>query len=99
MSKLVNTLALVILALASCTYREYKVETKVSCYAILKSIDGAKETWAAESGATNGQRVAESDLVPLLREFPKCPKGGTYTLGAVGQRAKCSHLDHQYPPY
>ena len=87
------------MAVTSCSRKESKVIGGKSCYATLKTIDGAKETWAFERAATNGTRVVEADLSALLGEFPRCPQGGTYTIGPVGTRAKCSHPDHQFVAY
>jgi len=80
-----------VLTSISCSPKEVKIIAGRSCLANLKMIDGAKDTWALEAGATNGKIVLQRDLLPLLREFPECPQGGSYTIGAVGARAKCSH--------
>ena len=74
-----------------------KVESKTSCYANLSAIDGAKQTWAAEHGKTNGAAVTQADLLPFLRKMPECPKGGSYTIGLIGEPPKCSFLEHRYP--
>jgi hypothetical protein len=71
------------------------VESKNSCFGNLKTIAGAKETWASDTHASNGAAVNERDLLPLLRNFPVCPHGGKYTIGTVGEPSTCSHPEHQ----
>ena len=87
-------LLLPVLAVTSCVR---KIESERSCYGNLSSIAGAKATWAAENHATNGVLVTEKDLLPLLRTFPKCPKGGTYRIGPVGELPACSLPEHKFP--
>lgn len=61
------------------------------CINNLRVIKGAKEEWALENGKTNGI-VTENDIKPYLRNgsLPKCPAGGTYIIGQVGEGPKCS---------
>jgi hypothetical protein len=71
------------------------VESKNSCFGNLKTIAGAKETWASDTHASNGTVVNERDLLPLLRKFPVCPHGGKYTISTIGEPSTCSHPEHQ----
>ena len=64
-----------------------------ACMAQLRNIQGAKETWAREhkKGPTDVPQF--SDLIgpdKYLLAIPVCPLGGTYRLGAVGEKATCS---------
>ncbi len=64
------------------------------CINNLRQIEAAKEEWALENGKTNGI-VTESDIKPYIKldsngNLPKCPAGGTYIIGNVGEDPKCS---------
>jgi hypothetical protein len=64
------------------------------CISNLRQIDAAKNQWALENGKTNGI-VTENDIKPYIKldangNFPKCPAGGTYIIGNVGEAPKCS---------
>ena len=68
------------------------------CRSQLLSIQGAKEAWISEYHGTTNDVPPESDLfgpIPaLLREKPACPAGGVYTIGKVGEKARCSIAGH-----
>jgi len=73
-----------------------------ACINNLRQIDGAKNEWALENGKTNGTPVTEADIKPYLKlkaneDFLKCPAGGTYTIGPVGENPTCSVPGHQLP--
>ena len=66
---------------------------KNACIANLKQIDGAKATWALEMKKNNSDTPTTSDLygsTNYIRDEPKCPGGGTYTLNAVDTKPVCS---------
>jgi len=66
---------------------------KNACIANLKQIDGAKATWALEMKKNNADTPTTSDLygsTNYIRDEPKCPGGGTYTLNAVDTKPACS---------
>ena len=66
---------------------------KNACIANLKQIDGAKATWALEMKKTSADTPTTSDLygsTNYIRDEPKCPGGGTYTLNAVDTKPACS---------
>ena len=64
-----------------------------TCIANLKQIDAAKEQWAMENKAKDGD--ACGNLVPdYLKAMPSCPAGGTYTIGNVGTNPTCSIAGH-----
>jgi hypothetical protein len=74
-----------------------------ACINNLRQIDAAKNEWALEKGKKIGDVPTEADLTPYVvvpgHAFPKCPAGGTYTIGAVGEPPTCSlnTLGHKLP--
>src|SRR5262245_58333750 len=64
------------------------------CINNLRVLDGAEETWAKEKGKTTNDIPVMTDLTNYMVGIPKCPDGGTYTLGPVGQMPKCSIAKH-----
>ena len=72
------------------------------CLNTLRQIAAAKEQWALESGKTNGTLATEADLTPYIKldstsNFPKCPAGGTYTPGRIGEDPTCSISTSGWP--
>jgi hypothetical protein len=72
----------------------------VSCIYNLKQIEGSKWCWMDENHKTTNDAPTWSDLVGTnlyMRDRPKCPHGGFYTIGKVGERASCSNTnDDEY---
>jgi hypothetical protein len=82
-----------------------------ACANNLRWIQEAKIKWAHDLNKANTAMPTEEELRPVLRAlwmtkdlgaaefFPKCPSGGTYTIGAVGERVTCSvrELGHALP--
>lgn len=71
-----------------------------TCINNLRMIDGAKQQWALEKNKKTGDVPTEDDLMPYLGQngqFPKCPQGGTYTIGAIGEAPTCSVPGHVLP--
>jgi outer membrane lipoprotein-sorting protein len=73
-----------------------------ACITNLRQIDGAKNEWALEKGKKNGDPVTEADIKPYIKldangNFPKCPGGGKYTIGKVGELPTCSIAGHALP--
>jgi len=65
------------------------------CIANLRELDSAKQQWAVEHGKTNGAVCIESDIKRFVKldsegNLPKCPLGGIYTIGKVGENPTCS---------
>ena len=76
----------------------YAGESANACINNLRQIDGAKEQWAMEFKQTNGP-VNPAQLDKLyLRQPPKCPSGGTYYYGNIGQSPVCSLSTNAAPP-
>ena len=73
-----------------------------ACINNLRQIDAAINEWALEKGKANGTVVTEADIKPYIKldasgNLPKCPAGGTYTLGKVGGHPTCTVLGHVLP--
>lgn len=72
-----------------------------ACINNLRQLDAAENQWALENGKKAGDACTEADLKPFIRlvggQLPKCPAGGTYTIGPVGESPKCSVPDHVLP--
>jgi len=68
-----------------------------TCRENLAKMDGAKEQLALEKNLKEGAEVKWEDLIAApdgsggyLRKTPVCPKGGTYTLGKIGDDPTCT---------
>ena len=66
---------------------------RYSCIAALKSIDGAKQSWALELQKTTNDIPTWDDLAKQSGWVEwrwECPNGGVYTIGRVGEHPSCS---------
>jgi hypothetical protein len=66
-----------------------------SCANTLAQIAGAKEQWALEFRKTTNDAPTIEDLRPYLGRgnngnLPKCPAGGLYVPGSIGQPPRCT---------
>jgi len=61
-----------------------------SCAIILRQLDGAKQQWSLEFHKTTNAVPTMQDLLPFIKGPVKCPEGGAYILGPVGEPPKCS---------
>lgn len=79
----------------SCRFSDSVVLT---CPDHLRSIDWAKDDWAVKNRVTNSEAEPQaSDLFgrkKYLRWRPKCPQGGQYALGRLGEKPRCSWPGH-----
>ena len=68
-----------------------------ACIINLRQIDAAKEQWALLNHKTATDTPSREDLLDFIsnHRWPKCPAGGHYTIGAVGEHPKCSVPGHQ----
>jgi hypothetical protein len=65
------------------------------CAVNLGHIYAAKNKWAEEHGAGTNDAPTADDLDPYFRGgMPRCPLGGTYTIGMVGEQPQCSIAAH-----
>jgi general secretion pathway protein G len=74
-----------------------KTAQKQACIGNLKSIDGAKTTWALEMKKTDSDVPTDADIFgpgKNIEKKPDCPAGGTYELRSVGEKPTCSIPDH-----
>jgi hypothetical protein len=74
------------------------------CITNLRQIEAAKNEWAMVNGQTNGAAVTENDLTPYIQltsnlHIPKCPSGGIYTFGTIGELPTCSLGTNVSPPH
>jgi hypothetical protein len=72
---------------------------RTPCVMLLRSIEGAKATWALEQKKLPTDTPTDADLFgrnAYIYEKPTCPQGGTYTLGKVGEKPRCSFPGHRY---
>ena len=72
---------------------------KAACVANLRTMDGAKATWALEQKKNNADVPTDADLfgpTSYIREKPGCPAGGTYSLNQVDAKPTCTVPDHSF---
>jgi len=72
---------------------------KAACVANLRTIDGAKATWALEQRKTNTDVPNDGDLfgpTSYIREKPTCPANGVYSLNQVDTKPTCTIPDHTF---
>jgi hypothetical protein len=74
---------------------------KNTCINNLRLIDTAIQQWAIENNKTNSDMPTWADVKPYMGRgagyMPTCPLGGTYSLGRVDERPKCSVTNHFLP--
>jgi hypothetical protein len=69
-----------------------------ACINNLLQMHGAMQQWALENKKDVSAVATANDVSPYLKDgIPKCPAGGTYTLGAVSEPPKCSIPGHALP--
>ena len=61
-------------------------------------IDGAKDQFAIENRLPEGTVVDPKQVIPYLKgnAMPKCPSGGIYSIGKVGEDPSCSIPGHSF---
>jgi DNA repair exonuclease SbcCD ATPase subunit len=79
-----------------------RTENANACVNNLRLIDAAKQQWALENKKQSTDTPAMEDLRPYIGrgpngDLPSCPDGGTYTIGAVGEKPICSNPAHVLP--
>ena len=69
---------------------------RAACIANLRALENAKAEWASANSKQPTDTPTEADLFGtngvggILRHRPDCPRGGVYTIGAVGQNPTCT---------
>ena len=75
-----------------------------ACINNLRQIDAAKNQWAFEHNAKSNDIITINDIRPYIERernnsfvkldakgnLPKCPSGGIYTIGKIGEPPICS---------
>jgi hypothetical protein len=61
-----------------------------ACVTNLRQIEYAKQQWALDYHKTTNDVASMQDLLPYLKGPIKCPDGGTYVAGRVGESPMCS---------
>jgi chromosome segregation ATPase len=76
-----------------------EAQQRNACINNLRLIDAAKQQWALELNKTTEAIPTAQDLSPYFKDgiFPVCPSGGTYIIGAVGEKPTCSIPSHVLP--
>jgi prepilin-type N-terminal cleavage/methylation domain-containing protein len=72
---------------------------RTACQANLRSMAGAKMTWALEQKRGNTDVPTDADLFGptlFISAKPGCPANGTYTLNQVDTKPVCSVVTHTY---
>lgn len=85
-----------------------------ACINDLREIEAAKKEWALEHNAKTNDAVALGDIKPYLVPYgepngfikfdangnlPKCPSGGIFTIGKIGEPPTCSLGNSLYPQH
>jgi len=68
-----------------------------SCIAGLAQLQGAKAAWALEHEKASEDLPSWNDLIGpgrYLEQMLRCPAGGAYTLGVMGELPRCSIPGH-----
>lgn len=82
--------------------RAKRTTARNTCVNNLRQIDGVKSQWAVENKKTDADIPTREDVSAYLKSniFPKCPNGGIYVIGKVGEDPKCSigGYEHRLPP-
>ena len=80
------------------------ISQRNACIANMRQIDGAKASWALEFKKATGDTPVVADLYgpdKYIKEEPKCPANGAYTIDVVGTKPSCSKAalpdDHVLP--
>jgi general secretion pathway protein G len=94
--------AIIVLAVAGTRWfvKARTVSAVSSCYANLKQLQGAKDSWALNNHKRDEDLPKWTDLIGpngYIRQMPICPQGGTYSLGPVSEPVRCSVPDHVLP--
>jgi hypothetical protein len=80
--------------------RARDIAQRNQCINNLRQIDAAKQEWALEREKQQDAVPTWNELSPFLKtnyQALVCPKGGTYTIGAVKDLPTCSVPGHTLP--
>ena len=101
---IIGLFAAVFLYLLTPNYDSRSTRPDKVCIINLREIDAAKNEWALENGKTNGAVCTENDINPYIKldakgNLARCPMGGIYTIGKVGEPPTCSLGTTVDPPH
>jgi hypothetical protein len=67
-------------------------ENRKACIDNMRMIEAAKDQWATVAGKVEGNATDTAAISEYLKNnvMPKCPSGGKYTVGAIGEKLRCS---------
>src|SRR6266850_317343 len=65
-----------------------------SCANHLRELGSVKQQWALEHKTKSTDIPKWDDVRPYLRKIPRCPQGGTYSLGPAVESPHCSYPGH-----
>jgi len=65
-----------------------------ACINNLRQLDGAKQQWALENRKPANATPSTEEVQVYLKEFPKCPSGGVYSINTVETHPTCSTPGH-----
>jgi hypothetical protein len=95
-----NTLVLTVLsavmALLLWMHHQRITSAQITCLEILRAIDAGTQNWAIQHRVESNAVPTWSDIRPYLPQDmkPKCPQGGSYTLGSACTAPRCSISEH-----
>jgi len=90
--------AILVLAAAGCEKVQVgAIKDSDVCIDNLGQIEAAKHKWYSEQHKTTNDVPTMADLAKYMNGVPKCPSGGTYTIGPVGKNPTCSIKGHELP--
>ena len=89
-------LVLVAMVVVPWVIRSRPYASRVSCVALLRQIEGAKEQWALENKVELFSYADPRMVAEYIKgqEVPKCPQAGNYFVNAVGLPPQCSITNH-----
>jgi hypothetical protein len=88
-------LAVVLFAILNPALRRAKIGGGPGCIYYLKRIQLAKQMYAEDNKITNDVVFTTEQLLPYLGgTWPKCPAGGSYSIGKLYESPRCSFPAH-----
>jgi hypothetical protein len=87
---------LVTAAVAPCMVGARPTAQRNACINNLRQIDQAKEQCALEKHLPVGALAGATDIDHYMRNgCPRCPAGGAYNYGKIGETPRCTAKDHR----
>jgi hypothetical protein len=70
---------------------------RAHCRRNLELIAEAKDAWRKDFALTNGASISAEQVADTIEggwKSARCPRGGTYHVGVIGERPRCSFPGH-----